>query len=91
VSFANFTHGAATTVDFNNGQRAPLLLITSGMDRVFPVTVARSSFERYRPSTAVTAYQEYPERSHFTIGEPGWERVADYALRWAMENALTQA
>jgi len=32
-----------------------------------------------------------PERSHFTIGEPGWERVADYALRWAMENARAQA
>jgi pimeloyl-ACP methyl ester carboxylesterase len=90
VSFANLTRGAATSVDFSNDRRAPLLLIAGGRDRIFPVTAARSSFERYRRSTAVTAYQEFPERSHFTIGEPGWERVADYALRWAMENALTQ-
>jgi pimeloyl-ACP methyl ester carboxylesterase len=91
VSFANLTRGAATSVDFSNGQRAPLLLIASGRDRIFPVTVTRSGFERYRQSTAVTAYQEFPKRSHFTIGEPGWERVADYALRWAMENARPQA
>ena len=89
VNFANLTRDAAITVDFSNGRRAPLLLIAGGRDRTFPVS-ARSSFERYRRSTAVTAYQEFPERSHFTIGEPGWERVADYALRWAMENALTQ-
>lgn len=82
--------GAATSVDFSNGQRAPLLLIAGGRDRIFPVTVTRSSFERYQPSKAVTAYREFPERSNFTIGEPGWERVADYTLRWAMENARTQ-
>jgi hypothetical protein len=28
-------------------------------------------------------------RPHFTIGVPGWEAVADYALRWATENAVT--
>jgi hypothetical protein len=43
----------------------------------------------YCQSTSVTACKEFPERSHYTIGEPGWEQVADYALRWATENALT--
>jgi pimeloyl-ACP methyl ester carboxylesterase len=91
VSFADFAPDAATSVDFNSGERAPLLLIAGGKDRIFPATVTKSCFERYRQSTAVTAYKEFPERSHYTIGEPGWERVADYALRWAVENALTQA
>jgi hypothetical protein len=35
-------------------------------------------------------YQEYPSRSHFTAGEPGWEEVADYALTWATEHAEKQ-
>jgi hypothetical protein len=25
-------------------------------------------------------YREFPGRSHFTIGQDGWEEVADYAL-----------
>ena len=25
---------------------------------------------------------------HYMLGEPGWEHVADYALRWAMDHAL---
>ncbi len=88
VSFAGFSRDTATSVDFNGGRRAPLLLIGSGQDRIFPAAVARSSFLRYCRSKAVTSYKEFPERSHYTIGEPGWEQVADYALKWAMENAL---
>jgi alpha-beta hydrolase superfamily lysophospholipase len=86
VGFANFTPRAATRVDFGRTQRAPLLLIAGGQDRIFPAAVTRSSLERYRQSAAVTDYKEFPDRSHYTIGEPGWEKVADYALRWAMEH-----
>jgi hypothetical protein len=35
----------------------------------------------------MTAYKEFPGRSHFTAGEPGWEEVADFALTWATEHA----
>lgn len=28
-----------------------------------------------------------PGRPHFTMGVPGWEEVADYALEWATQNA----
>jgi hypothetical protein len=27
------------------------------------------------------------DRSHFIAGEPGWEKVADFALSWATEHA----
>jgi hypothetical protein len=27
-------------------------------------------------------------RSHYTVGQDGWEEVADYALDWAKENAV---
>jgi hypothetical protein len=30
--------------------------------------------------------QEYEDRSHFTVGQPGWEEVADYALNWCNEH-----
>jgi hypothetical protein len=34
-----------------------------------------------------TEYEEFPGRSHFTLGQEGWEEVADYALDWAAEHA----
>jgi alpha-beta hydrolase superfamily lysophospholipase len=76
-----------TRVRFGNQARAPLLLIGGGKDRIFPASQTRASYRRYAQSAAITCYREYPGRSHYTIGEPGWEHVADYALRWAMDNA----
>ena len=74
-------------VRFGNQARAPLLLIGGGKDRLFPASLTRASYRRYARSAAITCYREYHGRSHCTIGEPGWEHVADYALRWAMDNA----
>jgi hypothetical protein len=31
-----------------------------------------------------------PIQSHYTVGEDGWEAVADYALEWAEEHATTR-
>jgi alpha-beta hydrolase superfamily lysophospholipase len=76
-----------TRVRFGNQSRAPLLLIGGGKDRIFPASLTRASYRRYAQSAAITFYREYPGRSHYTIGEPGWEHVADYTLRWAMDNA----
>ena len=41
-----------------------------------------------RPSGA-RSYETYgfSDRSHFTGVEPGWEQVADYALKWATSHA----
>ena len=86
ISSGKFAPVAATHADFGTARRVPLLLIADGKDRIFPPAVTWSSFHRYRASAAITAYQEFPARSHYTLGEPGWEEVADYALRWAVEN-----
>ncbi|MEO7079060.1 MAG: alpha/beta fold hydrolase, partial [Rhodococcus sp. (in: high G+C Gram-positive bacteria)] len=86
-SLANFNPHAPTTVDFRNDDRAPLLLIAGGQDHIVPAAVTRANFALYGHSTAVTDYQEYPDRSHFTVGEAGWEEVADYALNWATKHA----
>ena len=76
-----------TRVRFGNQARAPLLLIAGGRDRLFPAALTRASFGRHARSAAITCYRQYLGRSHYTIGEPGWERVADDVLRWLMDNA----
>lgn len=86
VATANIKPSAATKVNFGNDHRAPLLLIAGGADHTIPAGVVRENLKRYRSSTAVTDLQEYPDRSHFTAGSPGWEDVADYALRWSEQH-----
>jgi alpha-beta hydrolase superfamily lysophospholipase len=86
-AFANFNPNSPTTVNFHNDDRAPLLLIAGGKDHVAPAAVTKANLKLYRKSAAVTDFKEFPERSHYTLGEPGWEEVADYALTWAEEHA----
>ena len=47
--------------------------------------VNRSNAKHYEQSKALTVYKEFPGRSHFTVGQDGWEAVADYALDWAIQ------
>jgi alpha-beta hydrolase superfamily lysophospholipase len=87
AGLANFNPHAATAVDFSNNDRAPLLLIAGGKDHIAPASVTKANSTLYRKSNAITDYKEFPERSHYTLGEPGWEDVADYALEWASGHA----
>jgi alpha-beta hydrolase superfamily lysophospholipase len=82
TAFANFTPHSATTVNFRNDTRAPLLLVAGGQDRVVPSSLVKANFEPYRESKAETDYKEYPEQTHFTLLQE--TRVADYALGWAL-------
>jgi pimeloyl-ACP methyl ester carboxylesterase len=83
-SLADFTHDAATTYDFANDDRAPLLFISGGSDQILPPVVQRENYEKnVKHSTAITAYKVFDGRDHFTCGEPRWEAVADFALDWA--------
>lgn len=83
AAFANFNPHAATAVDFHNDNRAPLLLISGGNDHVSPKSVVEANYKLYRHSRAATEYKEFPDRTHYTLGQNGWEEVADYALTWA--------
>jgi pimeloyl-ACP methyl ester carboxylesterase len=87
AAFANFNPHAATAVDFHNGGRAPLLLISGGKDHVSPASVVQANFNLYGKSQAITEYRDFPERTHFTLGQSGWEEVADYALQWTEQHA----
>jgi alpha-beta hydrolase superfamily lysophospholipase len=76
-----------TWVNFSNDDRAPLLFIAGGNDNIMPAAINRSNAQHYRKSKATTDYKEFPGRSHYTIGEPGWQEVADYALDWAGDHS----
>jgi pimeloyl-ACP methyl ester carboxylesterase len=73
-------------VDYHNDARPPLLFISGKQDHLFPPKVGHSNAKHYK-SGAITDYKEFPGRSQYTIGEDGWETVADYALSWAIEHA----
>ena len=81
---ANFSSQAATRVNFAKTDRAPLLFISGGADHLMPPSVNYSNYRHYADrSGAMVAYAEFAGRSHLTIGQPGWQDVADYALSWA--------
>jgi alpha-beta hydrolase superfamily lysophospholipase len=91
-AFANFNPRSALQLDFKNDDRAPLLLIAGGSDHVVPASIDKATSERFqRKSSALTDYKEFPDRSHFTVGQKGWEEIADYALAWAVEHARAGA
>jgi len=84
-ALANFNPNAATRVNFRNDTRAPLLLVAGTADQLIPPVLVKFAANLHRRSKAVTDYKEYPGRSHYTCGEPGWEAVADDALAWAAQ------
>ncbi len=82
TAFANFTRHTASSVNFRNDTRAPLLLVANGKDRVAPSSMVKANFDLYRESTAETDYKEFPNEAHFALLRE--TKTADYALGWAI-------
>ena len=61
---------------------APLLITEGDADRLVTPYLSRSAYRIQNGSPARTDYAAFPGMSHFLIAEPGWERVAETALRW---------
>lgn len=91
AALSNLTPGSGAYVNFRNDDRAPLLFIGGENDVIMPAALNWKNFRKYRHSSAVTAYKEFHGRSHFIIGEAGWEEVAAYALDWALSHADSTA
>lgn len=69
-------------VDFANPHRAPLLLVAGLADRALPPVIARRTLDAYRRSPARTELRTFPGRTHWIIGQPGWEEVAQSSIDW---------
>jgi len=78
-----------TRVDFLKPDRAPLLLISGGIDHVAPAPIQKAALKRYAKGSALVERVEFPGRTHRIVSQDGWEEVADYALNWAITHART--
>jgi pimeloyl-ACP methyl ester carboxylesterase len=81
---------AASKVNYRNNDRAPLLFIAGGKDHLVPAAINKANVRKYANSAAITDYREFPNRTHHTVGQAGWEEVADFAIDWAAKNARQQ-
>jgi pimeloyl-ACP methyl ester carboxylesterase len=80
--FAKFTPRSATSINFRNDTRAPLLFVAGGKDRVALPSLVKANFDLYRQSRAETDYKEFPNEAHFTLLRD--TRIMDYVLDWAL-------
>jgi hypothetical protein len=46
--------------------------------------MVRATFKLQKQSPSKTELREFPGRTHWICGQPGWEEVADAALEWAL-------
>jgi pimeloyl-ACP methyl ester carboxylesterase len=88
TELANFNPFAESAVNVRRNNRAPLLMIAGTADHVSPPAVVKANVKAYRRSTATTEYQEFLDRTHFIIGQSGWQEVANYALDWVRDQEL---
>jgi pimeloyl-ACP methyl ester carboxylesterase len=88
MEFANFNPFAESAVNVRRNNRAPLLLIAGGQDHVIPPRIVQANRRLYRHSSAVTDYKEFQDRTHFIIGQSGWQEVANFSLDWARDLEL---
>lgn len=81
--------GGVSHVDYGRTDRAPLLIMTGGIDHVVPPAIGKAIVKKYTTSgsPAVVDYKEWPGRTHRIVSQDGWEEVADYALDWATSHA----
>ena len=60
----------------------PILFIGGGSDHIFPAKLTKKIAGKYLDKSSKVDLKIFEGRSHFTCGEPGWEKVADYILDW---------
>lgn len=74
-------------IDWDNPDRAPLLLIGGELDLIADASMTQAIYRKQSRAASATEIKIFPGRSHWTLLDPGWEEVADFALDWAVRNA----
>jgi pimeloyl-ACP methyl ester carboxylesterase len=68
-------------IDFRS-PHPPLLLVAGSNDHLIPASLNQTNYKKYNRSASITDFKEFAGRTHFTIGQPGWEEVAGYIATW---------
>ncbi len=74
-------------IDFKK-QRQPLLFIAGSTDNLIPASLNKTNYSQYKQSSSVTDFKEFAGRTHFIVGQKGWEEVADYILSWLNDKGV---
>ena len=77
----------AIRINWTNPDRAPLLLIGGELDLIADASMTRKIYQKQSQAPSFTELRIFPNRSHWTCVDQGWEEVADLALDWALSNA----
>jgi non-heme chloroperoxidase len=88
AAVANFFPHSPAKVNTRNATRGPLLVTAGGKDRTVPRAISKATLRRYRKSSAVTDYKEFPDRGHSLTIDSGWREVADAVLAWLSAHSL---
>jgi pimeloyl-ACP methyl ester carboxylesterase len=85
IGFWLFDSKGAARVD-ESKVTCPVLIIAGEKDRIVPVSITRKVAEKYK---RVSTYKEFSDHSHWVIGEPGWQEIAEYIKEW-LHQALSK-
>ena len=83
IGFWYLDHKKASMVD-ESKITCPVLIIAGNKDKITPPSVLRKIADKYKENAV---YKEFENHGHWIIGEPGWEKIADYSSRW-LRNVL---
>lgn len=76
----------AAKIDFD-APHAPLLFVAGELDRIIPASLNESNHARYKHAGSVTELKTFEGRTHYIIGQPGWEEVADHVAAFLQRAA----
>lgn len=77
--------GKTAEIDFEK-PKPPLLLIAGERDNIIPAGLNRKNHAAYQPTAGLVDFKEFAGRTHFILGQEGWEEVSDYAMHWVRDH-----
>ncbi|MBL7719777.1 MAG: alpha/beta hydrolase [Flavipsychrobacter sp.] len=72
---------AAAAIDFKK-PHVPMLFVAGEIDNIMPASLNKSNFKKYKHTGSVTEFKEFEGRNHYTVAQPGWEKVTNYIYDW---------
>lgn len=71
--------GDAAAVDFAK-PHVPLLFLAGELDQIIPAKLNAANFAKYKDVSSSRELHTFLGRTHFLLGQPGWEEVAQKTL-----------